>query len=186
MIKSDSLDITLLSDGGTESEGEESSDVPKPASKFDPATVPEPIQKGLLWLREFHEPAVPIGEEENEIAIYLGSFNLTSFEAEYEQTAVEVIWFIPRDFTNSDPHWMITDELLRRTDTTDGGLRANNDPNPNNDAKILRDYVQEKFDWEDATAWSVRWSNVDLKPSDPKHLRRVTRITERALQDENE
>lgn len=182
----DNPDIILLPDGGTESDSKDSSDALEPAPGFDPSTIPESIQKGLLWLREFHEPAVPIGEEDNEIAIYLGSFNLTSFKAEYEQTEIKVIWFIPRDFENSDPHWMITDEPLRRADTADGGLRANNDPNPNSDAKSLRDYVRENFGWENATAWSVRWSNVNLEPSDPKHLRRVTRITERALQDEND
>lgn len=157
---------------------------PDPAADFDPSTVPASIQKGLAWLREFHKPAVAIGEHqgENEIAIYLGPFDLTGFEADYEQAAVEVIWFIPRDFKNSDPHWMITDRPLTRTDTADGDLRANN-PDPNDTATSLRDYIREEFNWDEATAWSVRWSNANLAPSDPKHLRRVTQITERALQD---
>lgn len=186
MSTSNNQDIVLIPDGGIENDPSEPPETPEPAPEFDPDSVPESIQKGLLWLHEFHEPALPIGEEKNEIAIYLGPFNLSSFEADYEQTEVEVIWFIPRDFENSDPHWMITDELLRRTDTADGGLRANNEPTPNTEAEALRDCVREEFGWENATAWSVRWSNADLEPSKAKHLRRVTRITERALQDENE
>lgn len=174
--------LTLISDGGSEPPPE----APEPAPEFDPDGVPESIQKGLLWLRKVHEPAVPIGEENNEIAIYLGAFNLSGFEANYEQAETEIIWFIPRDFENSDPHWMITDELLQRTDTADGELRANNDPTPNDEAKTLRDYILGTFGWEDATAWSIRWSNVNLEPTEPKHLRRVPRITERALQDKSE
>lgn len=179
--------IRPVPDGGENRNANEPTP-PDLADDFDPSTVPESIQKGLLWLREFHEPAIAIGEHqgENEIAIYLGSFDLTVFKAEYKQNSVEVIWFIPRDFSNSDPHWMITKRQLERTDTADGELRANNDPNPNGTAKSLRDYVREEFNWDNATAWSVRWSNASLEPSDPKHLRRVTQITKRALQDEEE
>ena len=154
------------------------SDGEKPVSTVDrfspPARHPEgnlkpSFQKALTALRERHTPAVPVGKHKGEIAIWLGEFDFLVYQHPYTPKQAEVYAFLPENFVNSDPHWVVTVPPVERADRS--GWEDNNPAGRDPDR-----YLQNELGTDPGTTFSLRWSHLEYKPEKPEHAVRTIEV----------
>jgi hypothetical protein len=154
------------------SEGETSTvemDGPSPTARLAEENLKPSFQKALSALRERHTPAIPVGRHEGEIAVWLGEFDFTVYQHPYTPEQAEVYIFLPENFVNSDPHWVVTVPPIERADRE--GWEDNNPARRDQDK-----YLQNDLGVDQGITFSLRWSHLNFKPEKPEHAVRAIEV----------
>lgn len=144
-------------------------DGPSPPAKIAEENLKPSFQKALSALRERHTPAIPVGRHEGEIAVWLGEFDFTVYQHPYTLEQAEVYIFLPENFVNSDPHWVVTVPPIERADRE--GWEDNNPACRDQDK-----YLQNDLGVDQGITFSLRWSHLNFKPEKPEHAVRAIEV----------
>ena len=140
-----------------------------PPAKIAEENLKPSFQKALSALRERHTPAIPVGRHEGEIAVWLGEFDFTVYQHPYTPEQAEVYIFLPENFVNSDPHWVVTVPPIERADRE--GWEDNNPARRDQDK-----YLQNDLGVDQGITFSLRWSHLNFKPEKPEHAFRAIEV----------
>ncbi|WP_224338356.1 hypothetical protein [Haloprofundus halobius] len=154
------------------SEGETSTgemDGPSPPTRLAEENLKPSFQKALSALRERHTPAIPVGRHDGEIAVWLGEFDFNVYQHPYTPEQAEVYIFLPENFVNSDPHWVVTVPPVERADRE--GWKDNNPARRDQDK-----YLQNDLGVDQGITFSLRWSHLNFKPEKPEHAVRAIEV----------
>ena len=154
------------------SEGETSTgemDGPSPPARLAEENLKPSFQKALSALRERHTPAIPVGRHDGEIAVWLGEFDFSKYSPPYKPERAEVYTFLPENFVNSDPHWVVTVPPVERSDRT--GWQDNNPDRRDPDR-----HLQNELGTDSGITFSLRWSKLNFKPDKPEHAVRTIEV----------
>lgn len=164
-----------MCDGGEGSaDSIESGRSPEPAGDFAVNELKQSFLDGLAELQKRLEAARAVGRQGNEIAVWLGVWNLNRYDTEYEEDETGVFAFLPAHFPEGDPHWVVfapSPTPANRSLSNENNARSN---------KFSR-YVQNHFGADSPLAWSLRWSNAGYQPDNPKNMIRQAEIIRTAL-----
>lgn len=154
-------------------------------TSVDESGLPSDFTDGLEALRENHEPVVPVKERGNDVLLWFGEWDLTDATREYDQDTCEAYMLIDSGFPNGDPHWIITTPAVTVNGNKAGDLPGRSvftkGHNSHSDKVELICGVAEE---DSALAFSWRWSNVDMSPTEPEHLSRAVTMIESCLRGE--
>ncbi|MFC7230026.1 hypothetical protein N0B31_21750 (plasmid) [Salinirubellus salinus] len=140
-----------------------------PPARLAEENLKPSFQEALSALRERHTPAIPVGRHEGEIAVWLGEFDFTVYQYPYTPEQAEVYIFLPENFVNSDPHWVMTVPPVERADRE--GWEDNNPDRRDQDK-----YLQNDLGVDQGITFSLRWSHLNFKPEKPEHAVRAIEV----------
>lgn len=152
-----------------------------PAS-MDEANLRSDFIDALEAVRESHDQVVPVTERGNDVLLWFGEWDLADAPMNYDQDSCEVFMLVDSGFPSGDPHWILTTPAVTVNGNDPGNFPKRSvftkeDNSHGDKAEFLCDITGR----DSALAFSWRWSNTDMSPTEPEHLTRAVTMIESCL-----